>query len=672
MTLIIIGILDGNEEITYQVENEESGVTLEVKGDANVSDTIITTQKIKDLEENNSIVGPVYNFNTEGNLKEANVEIKYDDSELVKSGIEEQNLSLYYFNTEDYSFELIETQIDSENNTAKAKLNHFSMYVLADKSTMATAIRNEIIFLIDNSGSMYTPEQGFEKSLNIFKEEADFDHFPGNDPEYKRLELVSNIINKLDENYKFGIAKFTMSSSMLSEIQSNKDKANEALEKIKTNGEYFTGTYIASSITDMIYRFTQNDGATKYNRYIVLITDGVETDELSETHIEEAIEKAKEENIKIITIGIGNEVDYNYLKRIANSTGGKYFYANDADALNGIYDTLYSTLNLNRVTFNEGTEDEEDYIIIADSGFDPSTNGLPFKNYITSLAEGQCYGIAEFVRRYYMGTLELNSEKTQNIDGNKGVYGYDLTGIDLFKNNQVLSSFKFKNEAIGKLLFSTNADRLDYEKLDEDYKNGCEELHLNLKEEYKELIKETGGVISFKEEEREKEKYGKIIAEIMYVDMDKINDEMLENFPDLQLLKAIEYYYGFQFNEDGKVNEEKDIIINNSNNFKELIEEIYNGNPVILSFETKGSNSSFIEVLRYLMKSTNHSINGIQVLQSTEKENTYKIAAYNNNYVGETQYFVLTGVKLLNGNVHYFVKCESDDELLLTNLYMVK
>lgn len=573
---------------------------------------------------------------------------------------------------DNYSFELIETQIDSENNIAKAQLNHFSMYVLADKITMAISIRNEIVFLIDNSGSMYTPEQAFEKSKNIFKEEKDFVDFPGNDPEYKRLELVSNIINKLDENYKFGIAKFTDVGVLLNQIDSNKDKANEAIQKIKTDGEYFTGTYIASSITNMIYWFDQSDGSTKYNRYIVLITDGVETDKESETHIEEAIKKAKEENIKIITIGIGNDVDYNYLKRISDSTGGKYFHANDADALNGIYNALYSTLNLNRVTFNEGAKDEEDYLVIADSGFTSSTNGLPVINYRTSIADGQCYGIAQLAMKYYTGILELKSEKTQNIDGNKGVYGYNLNNIDLFKNNQALSSFRFKNENIGKILSLKNKERLDYEKLDKDYKEGKEELHLALKEEYKKLVEETGGVISVREEEVQKEKYGKIIADIIYVDTSKINNEMLEKNPDLQLFKAIEYYYGLQFKEDGTVNEDNNIIINNSNNFKLLIKEIDNGNPAVLLFESGSSGSTFVNIVRYLLKRTSHAVNGTQVMQSLKNPNTYKIAIYNNNSPGETQYLVLNGVKTLTGNVHYFIKKEAENEFSYTSLFMVK
>ena len=147
---------------------------------------------------------------------------------------------------------------------------------------------------------------------------------------------------------------------------------------------------------------------------------------------------------------------------------------------------------------------------------------------------------------------------------------------------------------------------------------------------------------------------------------------MLEKNPDLQLFKAIEYYYGLQFKEDGTVNEDNNIIINNSNNFKLLIKEIDNGNPVVLLFESGSSGSTFVNIVRYLLKRTSHAVNGTQVMQSLKNPNTYKIAIYNNNSPGETQYLVLNGVKTLTGNVHYFIKKEAENEFSYTSLFMVK
>ena len=79
-----------------------------------------------------------------------------------------------------------------------------------------------------------------------------------------------------------------------------------------------------------------------------------------------------------------------------------------------------------------------------------------------------------------------------------------------------------------------------------------------------------------------------------------------------------------------------------------------------------------MNTLRYLLKKVNHAVNGTQVMQSLKNPNTYKIAIYNNNFPGETQYLVLNGVKTLTGNVKYFIRSEAENELSHTSLFMVK
>lgn len=662
------GILDGEENITYNASNEELGVNIEINGQGNVSDVIIDTVEINELDNINAITSPIYNFSTNGNLEKANVEITYDETTITDKGFNEEDLSLYYFNPSDYTFEKVETTIDTENNTASATLSHFSMYLLANKNTMIESLNNQIMFVIDNSGSMYSIEDAKNKYEGL--DDEDVQDWPENDPEYKRLEIVSNLIDKLDSNFEFGVAKFTKHYTVLSEMGQNKEQAKNGLEKIRTEGEKFNGTYIAWSLLQAVENFESD---STFNRYIVLITDGEDTDTWSsEFRTERAIETAKEKNIKVITVGLGNEIDEQYLKKVANSTGGKYFYASDANILNELYESLYSELNLKRVEIENEEKEKEEYLVIADSGFNPAINGLPFRNYRTTTSMGgNCYGIAMLSKLYYTNELNLSESIERKWHSVLTPFNYDLSNLDSFKNNKVLGSYEFSSEAFEKLMTVTNEELYDYEKLDEDFNQGNEELYLEFKKEYKDYVKELGGVVKVKTDDKKKkvEGYGEVSCDILYIDIDSDTEDVLQKCPDLQLFKAIDYYYVDQFDEEGVDGDiSKRIDINSEKRLQDLINEINNGKPVIISYEVP-NNAWIIEKIRLYLNKTNHAVNGIQVLRSTENPNNYKIAIYNNNSPGETEYLDLIKRKsIINGEISYkmYIDLESKQK---TNIF---
>jgi len=76
------------------------------------------------------------------------------------------------------------------------------------------------------------------------------------------------------------------------------------------------------------------------NKIAILLTDGYDT--AKSVPLEVAIEKAKDMDIKIYTVGIGDEYDYDgvVLDNIATQTGGKFFQANSKEKLKEIYNTI--------------------------------------------------------------------------------------------------------------------------------------------------------------------------------------------------------------------------------------------------------------------------------------------------------------------------------------------
>ena len=659
------GILDNEEEIEHTEENTELGINISMKGNANIVDVEIDTVEIEELNSIDAIASPIYDFSTSGQLKSAEVEISYSESDIAEKGISEENLSLYYFDPVEYTFEKVETQIDTTNNIAKVSLEHFSMYVLADKTSMISSLNNQIMFVLDNSASMYTTEQAIEKNTNTDVEEGSFDDSPSNDPEYKRLEIISELVDELDDEFEYGLSKFTGSVTTLSEMSSDKENLKEALEKIKTEGENFDGTYIGTAVYMSAFHFPTKSA---FNRYIVLISDGEDTSPSKNIIKDWAISTAKDKGIKIITIGLGNEVDEAYLKEYSEETGGKYYYIDNANMLEDLYSSLYSELNLKRDSVTNKNGEEENYLVVADSGFIPEVNGYSFKNYTTTRCKGgQCYGMAQLAKKLYVGNLDLTGNVTRNFMGETINFNYDLTAIDTFVNKTNLMNYQFESEVIEKILKSSNEEKYNYEKLDTDYESG-EELYLQLNDEFKELIKQTDGVMTVvKDDNATSKKYGKIAADRIHFDMDKLTEEKIEKYPDLQMFKAIEYLFMTQLTEDGYgSNYEEQLFFEKPEVLDETIERINDGIPVVITYKQYSKTPGW--VFEWLISRADHSVNGIKILRNVKDTDKYLIAIYNSNSPGETQYLNVEKVKTLFGTT----LCCYEQEGHCTNLYVEK
>jgi Mg-chelatase subunit ChlD len=177
------------------------------------------------------------------------------------------------------------------------------MYVMGDGKNLDYNIETQIMFVIDNSGSMYTKEQALKKDPTV-----DVDGL-ANDSEYKRLEITKKLINNLNGNYKFGVGKFTFSYTTLSELTNDRDKLKDTIDSIKTGKEGFDGTYIGEALYKSLDEF---DSVGKIKKYIVLLTDGDDIIDIygyDSKKMGKAINKALNLGVKIITIGLGDKVN---------------------------------------------------------------------------------------------------------------------------------------------------------------------------------------------------------------------------------------------------------------------------------------------------------------------------------------------------------------------------
>jgi Ca-activated chloride channel family protein len=200
-----------------------------------------------------------------------------------------------------------------------------SSIYLYDSVTPPDREGRAIVLALDSSGSMR--ESGFDANDNS---KTKFQTL---------LELSNEFIDKKKRD-NFGIVVFGTFAFTASPVTYDLNGLKEILNTLEVEiaGK---NTAIGDAINESIK--TLNSSIAK-EKIILLITDGMNNS--GSVSPKSAVQKAKEKNIKIFTIGIGDKKNFDakLLAMISNQTDAKSFKAKDAKELEGIFDSIDSLL----------------------------------------------------------------------------------------------------------------------------------------------------------------------------------------------------------------------------------------------------------------------------------------------------------------------------------------
>ena len=593
----------------FEVVRSDKRVKLKVSGNANVYNVYAGIFNTVGLKNMPGLVCDVYEFYLETPFKNAEVTFNYTDKELKSLGIKENNLSIFQF-TNDGEFEAVNSVIDTENNTVTAKLQHFSRYTLGDGTVINADMGIQVMMLIDNSASMYSKE--------VFAYSAE------SDVSFKRIDMAKALIDYAGDSIQFGAAKFTGTYTLLSEMGTNNDTITTQLEKIRTAEETFDGTYIANSIGSALAQFKEDDYQNK--KYLVLLTDGRTSEgglfDFTGYYDSSAIRDSINKQVSVIIVGLGNYVDVDYLKNIADKTGGIYLHASNSDALDSIYKIIYSQLNYAFVDYND--DGDNDAVVVSDSGFVPNRNGFSFKNYPVvydgKLTGGQCFGFAAFAQCLYRNKVPATGEAFDAKLGGilrriktKPVH-YDLTNTGVLDvanlhdyTNRWLNAYNELNDA------TSVKDKYYYDdgklKFTDDFRQNIERIGC------KYLITE---MVSC-----DKAKWGGKIFESfesIAFDIDKYLASG-EKDPDMDFIVSMYWYYCRQSQNISESEvETRDIYDGTDGNT--MIAYVAKGIPLILNNYTAG-----------------HAVNITRILRDLDNPKKYYLEIYDNNYKDKLCYY---------------------------------
>lgn len=328
---------DGNHDIT--------GVSVTTELAGNQVGTLAINQNESDFfpDKMPGYVGNAYDFSVNGEISSATLQFSFDKSLLDDPDFVP---SVYYMNADTAQLEPLDTEVDKENGTATAKTTHFSTYILLNKTAFDTTWREDIrkpsdsadnglsvAFVLDRSGSM------------MF-----------NDPSGLRLSLTKQFIQKMTSGRDYGsLATFVSIGELVTPLTDNLSQLLSDADKIH-NDDGFTTISGTNGTAGMHIGIQQLESDTSNNNRVMLfMTDGI--DQQYDYQYEDLVTEAKENNITIYTIGLG-EVNSTILEMVANETGGKYYYAEAAEDLITIFkDAENETIDYTTDSNDDGISD---------------------------------------------------------------------------------------------------------------------------------------------------------------------------------------------------------------------------------------------------------------------------------------------------------------------------
>lgn len=576
---------DGSRVVV--VEKELDGCKLHLSGNPNIAGASIEKLDLFGITSNPSVVSGAYDYYSEYPCMEATIKIYVDKNRLKRSGCGYDDLKVLRFDVDSREYTPVESRADSKKGYVQATITDPGTYVVGSDKSVNEPATTRVAFLIDNSGSMYP------KSLCPTSSENDID--------FKRLDFTRSLIDKFDSDFHISISKFTGTYTRMCGFTDDRTELHDVLKRIRTEDEIFDGTFNQTALKKCINEFTAT-GDGKYVNIIVMLSDG-ESDESNAATIEELAKLANEKSVIILTVGLGRDIDRAWLQEVAYSTGGKYYSASDANALDDVYKQVVTTLNYDIVTYSDSTDTITGYSLF-NTGFEPSRNGFAFKNFRTTTSASVDFGMAVMARDWYLGSFQLSLGDISPADPSElktDAAGYDLSDTSTAKTYEDRKTLSAVSTDIFRHKYSIITDYIDYTS-----KGDVLQVHKN----YRMDSENRGWKISKRKMEAGNLPWKKV--ELLSLDIAEGIDKIAKgyNTDDAQLCAALYRLNALQW--DDRADEYN--LTSGDEGFDRLCSQLSLGVPVITTIDDT------------------HTVNTIGLIRDSGCHRKYILRIYDNNY----------------------------------------
>lgn len=435
---------DYNEIREYTVIQDNYKDTknyLIVKGKGNIANTFLDSVDLNIGFSSSFVQSNTLKVTTTNSEKPEKMQIYFKK----EAGWNNKKHKIYMY--DELTGNLEELKTDASDQYLTAEVTNFdNIYFVGKKESVPKEYLNQIIILIDNSGSMFP-----KKYVTSNKNASDTAY--GHDIEFKRLSLMTSLVDELGtENYEYSVYGFTASYCPMIVRSNDSMEIKRSINRLKTECQRFNGTDMSGSIKKYATTFRDDVYGAKY---IIVLTDGVDTGNNVFNLSEYYLNDYRKKGIHIVTLGLSNQVNGDYLMNIAYLTKGKYLYASDSNMLDTLSEIIKKSINKTEELIKI---EEKDYSLLADSGFQVDRDGFSFQNFHSQDLNSNSFGFAYLSKQIYLNQLTGGGGKSEIItteltDNNKNrlVKG-NIYSIEL--------SEEYKNKTV---------DLTDKDNLDDDY-----------------------------------------------------------------------------------------------------------------------------------------------------------------------------------------------------------
>ena len=186
-------------------------------------------------------------------------------------------------------------------------------------------LKLDIVFVLDNSGSMIT-----------------------NDPKFITRKVVTNFLNNVGEGFRIGMVIYDQEARLVEPLMGVNTPEAVAIFLKSVDWIDFQGkfTNTPAGVERAIYELKTN-GRKDARKVIVLLTDGIvdtgdkERDLEKEKWLREDLsQESKKAGIQIFGIAFTDKADFRLIQTLASKTNGEYFRAYSAEDIPGVFERV--------------------------------------------------------------------------------------------------------------------------------------------------------------------------------------------------------------------------------------------------------------------------------------------------------------------------------------------
>ena len=193
------------------------------------------------------------------------------------------------------------------------------------KNDMNKSLKVDVLFLLDNSGSMIA-----------------------NDPQFITRDVVTKFLMNLKAGFRVGMVTFDQEASLIESLSSIESTADferfmKSLDRIDYKGQH---TNTPAGVERAIYELKSN-GREDAEKIIILLTDGIvdtgkkEQDAAGEEWLRDQLAMdCKKAGIRVFGIAFTEMADFRLIQTIALKTEGEYFRTFNSEDIPAVFDKI--------------------------------------------------------------------------------------------------------------------------------------------------------------------------------------------------------------------------------------------------------------------------------------------------------------------------------------------